>query len=223
MKIYIFLLLIIISTNSLSQTINIKGYFFLRENQIDHFTGKYVPGEKDPNYNGMQIPVPPPPSGSYMDTVIDKTKLIYKTITIEGYKVYYAIETADTLKKEAIIGSSHFLSSALIFKNDSVLLAPVFRLAELHKLKFYDFKYYIPPFVKTKDTITIIDGKKKMLLYNFKKATLLLNGKEYKDCLNIKIIEHWPDATYSAMVWLSKKYGVLKWIRTTRRVETRDL
>lgn len=224
MKLYIFIIIIIASTHAIAQTINVKGYFLLRENQIDHFTGKFVPGEKDPNFNDIQIPVPPPPSGrSYNDTIIDKREITYKTINIEGQKAYYAIETEDTLKGDALIGSSHFLSCALMFKHDTVFLAPSFTKPILQKLKLSNFKYYIPPMVKKSDTIVIIDGKKRLLLYNFKKVMLFLNGKEIKDCLNIKIIERWPDAVYSGSAWLSKKYGVLKWIRSTGRIETRDL
>ena len=115
------------------------------------------------------------------------------------------------------------LYSAMIFENGKVFFAPALRVNDLSKLKFADFKYVIPTTIKGTDTITVTDRKKRTILYDFRLATLTINGKKYKNCLNLKIFESWPDEKDYSTVWLNKKYGILKWIRPTGRIDTREL
>ena len=88
-------------------------------------------------------------------------KLITNTITVAGRKIFYVIETADTMNENAFIGSNHFLWSAFLFKNDTTYLIPDMRKKDLYKLKNFAFKNFIPPYVKARDTLFINDGNKK--------------------------------------------------------------
>jgi hypothetical protein len=184
-------------------TINTAGYFNLPENQVEHYTGYFA--------------------SIHGDSVIDTTHIIYQATDIDGYKAFYAIETKDTLEYDPSIGSRHFLFSSLIFYNDTVFIAPVYWKSGLNKLRFTDFRYKIPPRLAKKESITIIDGEKKMRSQGFSHTTLTTNNKKYEDCLTFTIKEIWPGKTYTGKVWLHKKYGLLKWIRSTGRVDTRML
>lgn len=163
-------------------------------------------------------------SVSKRDTVFEKIVLCYKSIRIDGKIAYYIIDTNDINKKDPSIGPKHFLSSAMIFSQDSILLAPIYKKSDLLTLNFKDFDYAIYSVIKKKDTLrfkdkTLPQADKQFLLYDFRKEKISINEKKIKNCLYISIAERWPDTTYFGKVWLHKKYGVVKWIRITGRIE----
>src|SRR5688500_14669594 len=201
-------------------SIKTADYFRLIENQIETYNGYFIKYQNDSNYKKIEKIFG---RISDKDTVTDQNHIIYKTINIEGHLAYYAIATTDTLKKNPTIGPKHFLFSSLIFYNDTVFVAPAYRKADLDKLRFNDFKFKIPPRLTKKDTIKIIDGKKTTLLENFSIAIISINNKRFSNCLSFDIRDVWPTSTYTGKVWLHKKYGLLKWIRSTGRIETRVL
>ena len=142
------------------------------------------------------------------DTVFQKIVLCYKTIRVDGKDVYYIIDTSDVNKQDPSIGPRHFLSSAMIFSGDSILLAPVYKKSNLLKLNSRDFDYAIYP-VKKKDTLRFADkslpqADKKILLYGFREEKISINEKKIRNCLYISIAERWPDTTYF------EKYGYIK-------------
>jgi len=199
-------------------TIKTTEFFKLEENKIETYNGIFIKNANDNNYRLVEQLFG---SISKSDTIIDKKEIVYKTIDIDGNKAFYAVATKDTLKKNPNIGPNYFLFSAFIFSNDTTFIAPVYEKADLTKLKFNDFKYKIPPTVTRKDSVVIIDRKKRMVLYNFHKTTLMIDNKKFSDCLVFEIRSVWPDALYGEKIWLHKKYGLLKWIRSTGRIETR--
>ncbi|MGI8581205.1 MAG: hypothetical protein ACR2KX_03380, partial [Chitinophagaceae bacterium] len=160
---------------------------------------------------------------SKSDTISDRTEIIYKSTDIDGHKAFYAVNTIDTFKQNPDIGPRHFLFSAMVFFNDTTFIAPVYEKADLKKLSFADFKFKIPQTVTNKDSVVITDRKKKMVLYNFHKTILSLGKIKFTNCLAFDIRDEWPDALYGEKVWLHKEYGVLKWVRSTGRTETRVL
>jgi hypothetical protein len=200
--------------------IKTMSYFNLNENQIESYRGYFIKDENDTYYKKIEQLFG---SISEKDTVVDRTEIIYRTIEIEGYKAFYAVETIDTAKKNPSIGPRHFLFSSLIFFNDTTFVAPAYEKADLEKLKFRDFKYKIPPTLTKGDSVLIIDGKKRMVLQNFKKTKLSLDNRSFSNCLTFDLKEVWPDTLYIGKIWLHKRYGLLKWIRSTGRIETREL
>ena len=160
---------------------------------------------------------------SESDTIINQTQIIYKTVQIDGHKAFYAIATVDTLQKNPNIGPRHFLFSSLIFYKDTIYMAPVYGMADLYHLNFKDFKYKIPPRLNKQDSVMIVDGRKTLLLENFSKSTVSINNRKFSNCLTFDLKEIWPGKTYTGKVWIHKQYGLLKWIQSTGRVETREL
>lgn len=216
----IFTLIIIPFLICSCSTIKTTRYFNLKENKIERYNGYFIKYENDSNYKKIEQLF-----GSISETniVIDRTEIIYKTFEIEGHKAFYAVETIDTVKKNPDIGPMHYLFSSLIFFNDTIFVAPVYEKADLEKLKFKDFKYRIPPKLTKRDSVVIVDGKEKLVLQNFKKTRLTINDKSFSNCLTFDLKEVWPDDLSIGKVWLHKQYGLLKWIRSTGRIETREL
>ena len=218
-------LLILTSAKVFPQTIRTMPYFILQENKVEHFRGIYSFRQKAPNLKSKDpIISPPPPSLPHKDTMVDETEIIYKTINISGHKAYYSINTSDTSSVNPIIGNNHLLFSVLIFEKGTVLLATVLTKADLFKLKFSDFRYRIPSIIKPGDTIvTLIYRNLKVLWCDFKITNLSLNGRIFYDCLQFKAIEISDEGIETGMVWLSKQYGLLKWVNYTGKIETREL
>jgi hypothetical protein len=200
-------------------SIRTTGYFSLKENQVDRFNGFFVKPD-DPTYRKLDKANG---SSGESDTISETSDIVYRTANIEGHKAFYALETGDLLQANPPVGPRHFLSSALIFKDGEVLVAPVHRLKDVKQLRLSDFRYRIPSTVKRKDTITIQSGHKKILLCQFKKENLVIGQQEFKDCLKLELVEVWPSSINRGYVWLSKEHGIVKWIRTTGRVETKDI
>ena len=207
------------------KTIKISEYFKVQENEVQKYNSSWVIGNENVT---IKVPVSKPlenmPSQMLFDnrdTVKDIFNIIYKSVTVNNHKIFYAIEPKDTLQKNPSIGQNHFLFSAMTFQGDTTYLAPIYKLSEIEKLRFTDFKNYIPPTISKNDSIIIKDRAKKTILYNFKIRSLVINNFTCDQCLTFNLKEDWPEIIYYGEIWISKKDGILKWVRTTGRTEIR--
>jgi hypothetical protein len=227
MKVIFLILFSLVLITGYAQNLKISDYFKINENEVLKFKSTWVIGSEK-----KIIKIPPPKRSENMapamepdlkDTIFSNFKVIHKRLEVDGHHVFYAINAEDSLEADPYIDASHFLSSAMIFQNGSVLLAPAHKLSQIKKLKYSDFKVAIPATIAKTDSIFISQGKKMTTLYDFKIITIKIGNVYYNKCLTFTIKEDYPEITYFAQVWLDKKYGVLKWIRTTARTETRVL
>ena len=218
----IILLLLLISLLQLISCSSIKTleYFKVTENDIQRYNGFFIKNPKDSIYKRLEEVFG---KISSSDSVSDKWEITFKTRYIDGNKLFYSIKTKDTLNKDARIGPSYFLFSAMIFNDREILLAPCYDITQLENLKMSDFNYRIPEKVNRNDSIIIYDNPKKMVLSNFRKENLKIDDKEFQNSLSFNITDQWGTRRTTGKVWLSKKFGLLKWIRTTGRIETRQL
>ena len=207
------------------KTIKISEYFKVQENQVLKYNSSWVIGNEKIT---RKVPVPkeldnmPPPMPlDNKDTVKYLFNVIYKSVEVDKHKIVYAIEPKDTFKYNPSIGQNHFLFSAMIFQGDTTYLAPIYKLNEIKDLKFSDFKFYIPPSISKKDSIVIRDRKKTTILYDFKIKNVEINNLNYDKCLIFNFKDDWPEVIYYGEIWMSKKEGIIKWVRTTGRTETR--
>ncbi len=214
----ILIIALIFSLFSSCITMKTAQYFKLQENRIDNFKCYFIKDDNDKDYKMVEDIFG---KISNSDTVVENREIIYKTTYIDGYKVFYAIETSDTLKSNPTIGPVYYFFCSMLFKNDTLMLTPVYKLNELKTKRLYNFIYKIPPLLKKSDSITIYDGKKISIIKSFNKECVKVNSRKFRNCLTFKIIDIWPSTTYTATIWLDKKYGLIKWIRNTGRVEKR--
>lgn len=193
-------------------------YFKLNDDQITRFNCLFVKDKTDVNYTMMENIYG---KISTSDTLKLVNEVIYKTINLEGNKVFYALRVNDTSTLNPTIGSNYFIDCAMLFKDDSMFIASVYYKDDLNKINLKNFKTYIPPTLKISDSISYYWKKKKTTLTNFHKENLIIENKKFKNCLKIKIIEDYPETIKYSYVWLDKKLGLIRWIRATGRVDTR--
>lgn len=151
-----------------------------------------------------------------VETEVGKAPVFTKS-QLAGKKIYYLEKTA---KKEAY-GSNHFLFSAIAPLQGKIALAPYFFPDDLNKLSAESFTNTIPEFVNANDTLKLLEGDRTTLLYGFNLENIEVPTSPGKiECLKIEQEDRWPKNIYHAQVWISLKYGIVKWIRTTGRTET---
>jgi hypothetical protein len=223
----ILLIIFIINVFCSCKTLKISNYFKLQENNIHKYRSTWVIGNEKVTRK-VPIPtrsdnMPPQMPLDNRDTIKSLFNVIYKSQIVDNHKVFYAINPSDTLQNNPSIGQNHFLFSAMIFQGDTTYLAPVYKLKEIAKLKFSDFKYYIPPRIFKYDSIVIKDKTKKTILYDFKIKSLIIDNLIFDNCLTFYYQEDWPDIIYYGEIWVNIKNGILKWVRTTGRTEIRRL
>src|SRR5688572_25657112 len=116
--------------------------------------------------------------------------VFFQSFSLNEVNIYYVVNE-NSLGSSAWIDSDYFLNSAMIFRNDSILLAPYRTFDDIKQLQITDFKFIIPKHINSNDTIRIVNGEKSILLFGFNKANLDLNKLSLKKCLNIKVLEKW--------------------------------
>jgi hypothetical protein len=191
-------------------------YFLWKENQVDSFSGYFVKDPLDSNYSKTEKLFG---AVTLSDTFCENYALTYKTFDVDGEKAFYAIASTDRKKEQGKIGTGHFLHAALICRNDSVLVAPGLG-KDTGAFKLRDFAFVIPPRIHRKDSVVLVSGRMKLILHHFNSEKLAIGNKRLH-CLKISITESWPGKNYYGTAWLNKNYGVVKWIRTTGRTDTR--
>jgi hypothetical protein len=149
--------------------------------------------------------------------------LNFKKFIVENEAAYYIARTDDSNCQYS--EPANFLGSAMLFRNDSILLAPLGWTKPIDSIKLQDFKYFIPPVMKLKDSVYISLNNRDILLSDFQYDTVTINDTCLDNCLKIKITENYQglNGPLYGSVWLSKTYGIVKWIRATERTEIRAL
>lgn len=165
-------------------------------------------------------------SGSKL--VKDSSIVFVRQFNVDNQKAFYITDNLDTTNEFDIsLSNDYFLQSAIILREDSFALAPI-KLYGIRDLTLEDFKFVYPLRLRLTDTIRLLDGNKKILFYGFNFDNIVIKGRLFRKCLNIKISQIWPTVKYDGdQVWLDKKYGVIKWLRggdgsRVEEIELRD-
>lgn len=137
---------------------------------------------------------------------------------VKGQDIYY-FDDAPQDSTGKIIGSRIFLSGVCYYSHDTLYRSPVFWKYELDSATLHSFKPLYPPAVQLNKIYQTKDGDE-LRKYRFTGfENLTLNGRTYPRCLKMTILQIWPNKCYSDTVWFGKGIGVVKWIRSTGRVE----
>jgi hypothetical protein len=153
-------------------------------------------------------------------------KLVWRKIPIGTETAYYISSEDDTTGTYAQLAS--FSGSAMIFKNDTVLLASLTENQSPTLLTKNDFNHIVTPNLKFPKPFDLAKLKwsfiMEIFIKDFQFEDVTIGKTVLKNCLRLNLLVYdrstKPD---KATVWLSLDYGTVKWIRTTGRTEVLDM
>jgi len=143
--------------------------------------------------------------------------VIIKTFKIENEESFYPWEND---KPYFFISPNSFLGGTSILRNDSLFLKAVEKESSLIKLKSLEFKLLFPNIIEigqTYNSVNIYDKKVEYTIMSKTDITIL--GTKYNDCIHIRKTEYWDKNKNVDNIWVAKNVGVVKWERSTGRVE----
>lgn len=187
---------LVLSASFLSgQTIKIKKYFPLKEGHRYSYKGTFKTSEYS-------------------------TELIIKVQkTAKGENIYYF---ENRLEASTIIGSNIFGLGSCMIGKEGIFTLETFWGTDLTKIDSIEPQLMIPRKFKLEEDINLeLDKGAAMLYVNYLGLeTVKVAAGEFKDCLKIHIRTVWDNSnTYHEYIWLAKGVGVVKWQRSTGRVD----
>lgn len=154
-------------------------------------------------------------------------KLVYRKISVGDETAYYISNTMDSDGSGAQLAS--FIGSAMIFRNDSILLAPLTWGESPNKLTQKDFDRILSPNLTFSKPFELAKLKwngliTEVFIKNHQYEDLSIDDTILKKCLRLNLLVYDRSTEpYKATVWLNRKYGIVKWIRSTGREEILDI
>lgn len=142
---------------------------------------------------------------------------VCKSVKIKGRQIFYFDDRTD--EETEIIGSQSFCDGAFYYDKGVFMFSPIFWLEDLKKANLDYFEPLFPADI-TIDSVYKYqyDQQKRKYKFNgFEKV--IIKEKVYDDCLKLTVFQDWPTAHYEDTVWFQKGIGVVKWLRSTGRLE----
>ncbi|MES2763689.1 MAG: hypothetical protein V4677_15850 [Bacteroidota bacterium] len=119
----------------------------------------------------------------------------------------------------AIVGSLTFCNGSFYFDKGNFYYSPIFWKYELKKANPDYFEILFPDVLKF-DTVYKYKHGEEIRKYKFIGfESINIKGKAFPDCLKLTVMQDWPTAHYTDTVWFQKQRGVVKWYRSTGRLE----
>lgn len=189
------LLIILIAPFLSGQTIKIKKYFPLKEG--DQYSYKSTFNNKE-----------------YSE------KLECRTVTTSrGETIFYF---DDVLNPSTIIGSNMFGLGSYKVDAEGIMALETFWRKDIEKLDTLKPHLMLPKKFKLQDSISLeIDNRSTLFTINFLALeSITVPAGEFKNCLKVHIRSVWDSGTvYHEYIWLAKGIGMVKWQRTTGKIE----
>jgi hypothetical protein len=160
-------------------------------------------------------------NGNYFNEY-DPEKKICRSELVKGTKVFYL---ADAAKKgdTSSIGPEAFVNGVFFFSKGNFMFSPVYWKYELKKVKPEKFRLLFPKQIRF-DTVYVSKIDEETRKYKFTGfETTYVEGAKLDSCLKLEVEQIWPSQTYKDIVWFKKATGVVKWQRSTGRLEELQL
>lgn len=99
------------------------------------------------------------------------------------------------------------------------MFSPVFWKKDLKEANLNYFEILFPKFINIDSVYRYKDGEEKRT-YKFSGfETIEIKGSKIDSCLKLIVEQDWITAHYEDTVWFKKNIGVVKWLRSTGRME----
>jgi len=156
----------------------------------------------------------------YECTFRDKKSIdtvIIKTFKIENEVSFYPWEND---KQFFFISTNSFLGGTSILRNDSLFFKAVEKESSLIKLTSPELKLLFPNIIEIGQTYSSVNIYDKKVEYKIiSKTDITILDIKYNDCIHIRKTEYWDKNKNVDNIWVAKNVGVVKWERSTGRVE----
>lgn len=152
------------------------------------------------------------------DSLLDKNHTnVCLYISINNKQVFYFTdEPKDT---NSIIGSQSFCNGAFYFDNGAFFVSPIFWRKDLQSANLDYFEPLFPKEISLDSVYKYRDGEEKRKYIFNKIEDVSIKEKKIPGCLKLTIIQDWPTSHYADSVWFQQGIGVVKWYRSTGRLE----
>jgi hypothetical protein len=152
------------------------------------------------------------------DTLIDKNDSSFCMSNIINDKeiFYFTDEPRDSTN---IIGSQSFCDGVFYFKDGEFFVSPIFWQVDLKKANLGYFERLFPRKIVLDSIYKQQHGDDRRKYIFDKLEDVSIKGKLLPACLKLTIIQDWPTERYVDTVWFQKNTGVVKWLRSTGRLE----
>jgi len=152
------------------------------------------------------------------DTLLDKNdSSACMSNVIKGKEIFYF--TDEPYDSISIIGSQAFCYGVFYFANGEFFTSPIFWQADLKKSNLAYFERLFPKTIMLDSIYKQQHGDQKVKYIFDKLEDVSIKGKLLTACLKLTIIKDWPTEQYVDTVWFQKNNGVVKWLRSTGRLE----
>jgi len=137
---------------------------------------------------------------------------------VKGRDIFYFDDKPRTTENR-IIGSNIFLAGVCYYDAGILYWSPIFWKEELDSANLSYFEPVFPEMVKTDTVYRARDAEKKISYRFMGLEDQTSHGVLIKDCLKLTVLQDWKTAHYEDTVWLKKGVGVVRWMRSTGRLE----
>lgn len=142
-----------------------------------------------------------------------------RSALLKNINVFYFAECYS--KTQLIsIGTSVFGPGIYFYKNDSLFAIEADFENEIAEKDPKSAALLLPAVMAPGYSVTFDFGLEKHIFTYLSNEDLTIENTIYKDCVKIKIIEQWPGTIYLGYVWLQKGKGMVKWMRSTGRIDS---
>ena len=144
--------------------------------------------------------------------------IVCKSAILNNQTIFYFADCFNKYKVVSI-GTTMFGPGVYFYRNDSLFAIQTDCEDDIKAKKINNASLLLPSHMSCGDSITFNYGlEKKIFTYLFQED-IKTDNYFYIDCAKFKIIEQWPDVTYIGYVWLKKDVGMVKWMRSTGRID----
>jgi len=143
-----------------------------------------------------------------------------KTAVLQNQNIFYFAECYN--KYDIVsIGTTMFGGGIYFYKNDSLFTIEADYEKEIPEKELTDAILLLPPSMIPGDSITCNFGdySKKLKFSYLKKEDIKIGTIVHHDCIKLKVIEQWPETNYLGYIWFKKNTGLIKWMRSTSRID----
>jgi hypothetical protein len=143
-----------------------------------------------------------------------------KTAMLQKQKIFYFADDGFTKYPGSVNVSHNVFGEALFFyRHDSCFTMECDDEKDISEKQIKDALLIFPAYMNTGDNVIYKLQSERKVYTLLRREDISVGSTTYKDCLKFKLITHWPETIYIEYFWLKKNVGMVKWLRSTGRVD----